>query len=55
MLESVCKLILDDFRVAYSDEDLPKLYKRVADEMKLSPSDHTEQAFKQILMAATPS
>ncbi len=49
MLESVCKLILDSYGVAYSDDDLPKLYKKVADEMKLSPSDHTEQAFKQIL------
>ena len=49
MLESVCKLILDDFGVAYSDDDLPKLYKEVADTMQLSPSDHTEQAFKQIL------
>lgn len=49
MLESVCKLILDDYAVAYSDDDLPKLYKKVAGELNLSPSDHTEQAFKQIL------
>jgi hypothetical protein len=48
-LESVCKLILDDYGVQYTDDDLPKLYKKVADQMKLAPSDHTEQAFKQIL------
>lgn len=49
LLESVCKLILSDYKIAYSDEDLPKLYKKVADAMQLSPSEHTEQAFKQIL------
>jgi hypothetical protein len=49
MLESVCKMILDNNKIAYSDDDLPKLYKKVADAMQLSPSDHTEQAFKQIL------
>jgi hypothetical protein len=49
MLESVCKMILDDYGVAYSDDDLPKLYNKVAKEMRLAPSDHTEQAFKQIL------
>lgn len=49
LLESVCKLILDDQEIAYSDDDLPKLYKKVADAMQLSPSEYTEQAFKQIL------
>ncbi len=49
LLESVCKLILDDYQIAYSDDDLPKLYKKVADAMQLSPSEYTEQAFKQIL------
>ncbi len=49
LLESVCKLILDDYNILYSDDDLPKLYKKVADAMQLSPSEYTEQAFKQIL------
>jgi hypothetical protein len=49
LLESVCKLILDDYGIEYRDDDLPKLYKKVADAMQLSPSEYTEQAFKQIL------
>jgi hypothetical protein len=49
MLESVCKMILDDYAIAYSDDDLPKLYTKVARAMSLSPSEYTEQAFKQIL------
>jgi hypothetical protein len=49
LLETVCKLILDDYEITYSDDDLPKLYKKVADALQLSPSEHTEQAFKQIL------
>lgn len=49
LLESVCKLILDDYSVTYDDDDLPKLYTKVARVMHLSPSEYTEQAFKQIL------
>ena len=32
-----------------NDEDLPKLYRKVAKKMKLAPDDHTEDAFKRIL------
>jgi Abortive infection C-terminus len=49
LLESVCKLILDDLSVAYSDDDLPKLYGKVARALRLAPSDYTEDAFRQIL------
>jgi hypothetical protein len=49
LLESVCKLILDDLSVAYSDDDLPKLYGKVASGLRLAPSGYTEDAFKQIL------
>ena len=49
LLESVCKLILDDLSVEYKDDDLPKLYGKVAKALRLAPSDHTEEAFKQIL------
>lgn len=42
-------MILDDYEIAYSDDDLPKLYTKVAKAMQLSPSEYTEQAFKQIL------
>lgn len=50
LLESVCKHILDEQGVVYDDSvDLPKLYRLVASELNLAPSQHTEQVFKQIL------
>ncbi|GIU94139.1 MAG: hypothetical protein KatS3mg012_0596 [Gaiellaceae bacterium] len=49
LLETVCKLILDDLQVTYSDDDLPKLYGKVASALNIAPSEHTEEAFKQIL------
>ena len=50
LLESVCKYILDDKTIKYNDkDDLPKLYQVTAKELNLSPSQHTEEAFKAIL------
>ncbi len=51
ILESVCKHILDDLQVSYDPKkiELPQLYKKVATELNLSPSQHTEEVFKQIL------
>lgn len=50
LLEAVCKHILDDAAVPYDDgADLPKLYREVAKVLSLAPSEHTEEAFKQIL------
>jgi hypothetical protein len=50
LLETVCKLILDDLSIDYSnDVDLPKLWSVVSKELNLSPSQHTEQVFKSIL------
>lgn len=50
LLESTCKLILDDLEVPYGIRaDLPELYKKVASELRLAPDDHLEPAFKQIL------
>ncbi len=50
LLESVCKHILDAASVTYDDNaDLPKLYTLTAKQLNLSPSQHTEQLFKQIL------
>lgn len=50
LLETVCKLILDEEQVRYDDqEDLPKLYRQVAKKLNLAPSQHTEELFKQIL------
>ncbi len=50
LLEAVCKHILDKSGIAYDDKaDLPKLYGLVANELNLSPSQHAEKIFKQIL------
>lgn len=51
ILESVCKHILDEKGVEYNSNkiELPELYKKTALEMNLSPSQHTEEIFKQIL------
>jgi hypothetical protein len=50
LLESVCKHILDKSGVAYGEaSDLPKLYNLTARQLNLSPGQHTEQVFKQIL------
>ncbi len=50
LLESVCKHILDESGVGYDENsDLPKLYSLTARQVNLSPSQHTEQVFKQIL------
>jgi uncharacterized protein YfkK (UPF0435 family) len=49
-LEAVCKHILDEEQIAYNDkDDLPKMYGLAAKQVNLSPSQHTEQLFKQIL------
>jgi hypothetical protein len=50
LLETVCKHILDEEGLVYTDaDDLPKLYKTTAGGLNLSPSQHTEQIFRQIL------
>lgn len=50
LLESVCKYILDESEAEYKDDaDLPKLYDLTAKQLKLSPTQHAEQIFKQIL------
>lgn len=50
LLESVCKHILDEGGMQYNDTvDLPKLYSLTAKQLNLSPSQHTEELFKQIL------
>lgn len=50
LLEAVCKHILDETGTPYKDtEELPKLYSMVASQLNLSPSQHAEQVFKQIL------
>jgi hypothetical protein len=51
ILESVCKHILDDMGIEYDSNkaELSELYKKTANELNLSPSQHTADIFKQIL------
>lgn len=49
MLEATCKIILERLGKVPDTTDLLKLYKQAAGELKLSPDQHTEQLFKQIL------
>jgi hypothetical protein len=50
LLESVCKLVLDETGTSYDERaDLPVLYKQASVSINLAPSQHTEQVFKQIL------
>lgn len=54
LLETVCKHILENFGVPYDDSaDLPKLYRLTSETLKIAPSQHTEQIFKQILGGCT--
>ena len=54
LLETVCKHILDDLEVTYSDDvDLPKLYRLTSEALNIAPSQHTETIFKQILGGCT--
>jgi hypothetical protein len=50
LLETVCKHILDDMQVSYdSKDDLPKLYRKVAEKLNLTPEQHAQDVFKRIL------
>jgi hypothetical protein len=55
LLETVCKRILDDLQMAYTDkEDLPKLYSMTASALNLAPNQHSEDAMKAILGELLP-
>jgi hypothetical protein len=50
LIEAVCKHILDETGTSYQDDwQLPQLYSEVAKQLKLSPAQHSEDIFKQIL------
>jgi len=54
LMESVLKHILVELKIPYSkDIDLHELYKLVATELQLSPEQHSEKLFKQILGSCT--
>jgi hypothetical protein len=49
-LESTCKFIADKMGIKYADkDDLSVIYKNVAKNLNLSPDQHSEEVFKQIL------
>lgn len=53
LLESTCKHLLDEMEKCYDRKDnLPTLYSSVAEELRLSPSQHTEEIFSRILGSA---
>lgn len=50
IIESVCKFIASERAIAYDDQsELSVLYKSVAKDLNLSPDQHSEEIFKQIL------
>ncbi len=50
ILETTLKYIADNEKITYSGkEDLSQLYKKVAKKLNLSPEQHNEYIFKQIL------
>ncbi|NNH77162.1 abortive infection family protein [Acinetobacter sp. ANC 5380] len=54
LLESTCKHILDEASVEYGNApDLNHLYRLTAKQLNLSPSQHTQPIFKQILGGCT--
>jgi hypothetical protein len=54
LLESVCKHILDESKEDYGKSpNLPELYARVAKRLMLSPTQHTEKVFRQILQGCS--
>lgn len=50
LVETVCKYVLDNKGVSFKEDgDLQKLYKQTASTLNLSPDQHGEGIFKQIL------
>lgn len=50
LVENICIYLLDKSGTPYDqDGDLPKLYKRVAQLLKMDPQSHSEKFFKEIL------
>lgn len=50
LIESTCKHILDELKIPYPDDaDPAKLWALCAEELSLSPGQHSEQVFKSIL------
>ena len=54
LLESVCKHILHETAQVYPDDaEIPRLYRLVAEQLNIAPSQHSEEAFRRILGGCT--
>lgn len=54
LLETVCKSVLERTNTPYGDrDDMPALYKKVAEQLNIAPSQHTEETFRRILGGCT--
>jgi hypothetical protein len=54
LLETVCKSVLERTQTPYGDrDDMPALYKKVAEQLNIAPSQHTEETFRRILGGCT--
>jgi hypothetical protein len=54
LLESVCRHILEDLGVPADDgSDLPLLYRRTSEQLRLHPTQHAEDVFRRILGGCT--
>jgi hypothetical protein len=52
MLESLCKLVIDEAGGAYSNrDDLPSLYRKAADSLDLAPSQQTDSEYRKLVGA----
>lgn len=50
LLESTCKLLLDDMKIEYTlSEDIPSLFKKISTKLNLHPTQHPNDSLKKIL------
>jgi len=52
LFESICKLILEDRKIAYDNDDLPRLYRKVTDVLDLATDKQTNDIFRRIFGSA---
>lgn len=49
LFESICKLILDDSKITYdNNDDLPRLYRKVVDSLNLAPEKQLNDTIRRI-------
>lgn len=53
LIESICKLILEDRKIAYdNNDDLPRLYRKVTNVLDLATDKQTNDIFRKIFSSA---